>query len=198
MIVAISAGEPITSEEAVTDDAALMHRAAQGDGAAWRDIVNANLPAVHRIAYQLSLDTQVAEDITQECFLRLWKLAEVWQPKARIRTWLCYVAKNLAIDNIRRRKHEIVQVLNEEIPESAPSPLDRLARKRTEDMVNEALLRLPERQRIAIMLIYFGECGGAKAAEIMGISVDALESLLARARRTLKILLIESSDDGHE
>ena len=198
MTIAISARDIGPHESMVTDDAALMQRAARGDGGAWRDIVNENLPVVHRIAYQLSLDAQVAEDITQECFLRLWKLAEVWQPKARIRTWLCHVARNLAIDNIRRRKHEIVQMVDENIPESGPDPLEHLAHKQAGDRVNAALLGLPERQRIAIMLVHYGECGGAKAAGIMGISTDAVESLLARARRTLKALLMDGNGDGHD
>ena len=198
MIIAISAGDVPSDETTVNDDAALMQRAARGDGGAWREIVSVNLPIVHRTAYQLSLDTQVAEDITQECFLRLWKLAEIWQPKARIRTWLCHVARNLAIDNIRRRKHETIQVLGEEIPEGAPDPLGHLTRKQTENRVSAALLRLPDRQRTAIMLVHYGECSGARAAGIMGVSVDAMESLLARGRRALKALLTDVNGDGHD
>lgn len=185
----LSDGAPLADQSPISDDAALMRVAASGDGGAWARIVSANLPAVHRTAYRLVRDPQLAEDIAQESFLRLWKLADAWQPRARIGTWLCHVARNLAIDVIRRRSREQVAEVAEDLVSPDPSPLEAVAAREAGAGIDRALRALPERQRTAILLVHFGECGGAAAAGIMGISVEALESLLARARRALRAAL---------
>jgi RNA polymerase sigma-70 factor (ECF subfamily) len=147
------------------------------------------LPIVHRTAYRLVRDTQLAEDIAQESFLRLWKIAEAWQPRARISTWLCHVARNLAIDVIRRRTRERIQEVDDTIVADDPSALEQMSSRETQAEIDKALAALPERQRHAIMLVHFGECTGAAAADVLGISVEALESLLSRARRALRAAL---------
>lgn len=197
MDIVLPATVMIEPNLSIADDAALMCRAADGDHRAWQKIVSANLPIVHRVAYRLSLDQQIAEDITQECFLRLWKLADSWQPKARISTWLCHVARNLAIDNIRRRQRETVQDMDTEAQTDGLTPWEHLARKETEQFVEDALLDLPERQRLAILLVHYGECSGSKAASVMGVSVEALESLLSRARRSLKAFLVKRTGEKY-
>ncbi|MGE3333382.1 MAG: sigma-70 family RNA polymerase sigma factor [Rhodospirillaceae bacterium] len=189
MVYALSNNEPLGDEGRISGDAALMSAAARGSDGAWATIVSANLPIVHRTAYRLVRDDQLAEDIAQESFVRLWKLAESWQPRGRISTWLCHVARNLAIDVIRRRSREQSDELGDDLAADDPTPLDMMAARQTETDVDRAIANLPERQRTAIKLVHFGDCSGAAAAEIMGVSVEALESLLSRARRSLKAAL---------
>lgn len=189
MVFALSNNEPLADDERISGDAALMSAAARGNDGAWAAIISANLPIVHRTAYRLVRDEQLAEDIAQESFVRLWKLAESWQPRGRISTWLCHVARNLAIDLIRRRSREQTEEVSEHLAAEGPTPLDTMAVRETDAEVSRAIAELPERQRAAIMLVHFGDCGGAAAAEIMGVSVEALESLLSRARRSLKAAL---------
>lgn len=195
MVFALSGRQPFLDEERVSEDANLMRAAASGKGDAWNKIVSANLPVVHRTAYQIVRDVQVAEDIAQESFLRLWKMADSWQPKGKIATWLCHVARNLAIDAIRKRGRDQVSLGDEEVVDGATSPLAALIEKEQEADVDKALRDLPDRQRDAIMLVHFGECSGPAAAKVMGISVEALESLLSRARRTLRTVLSGKGKD---
>lgn len=189
MVFVLSDSAPLSDETRISGDAALMRAAASGDDGAWAKIVSAHLPIVHRTAYQLVRDTQLAEDIAQESFLRLWKLADAWQPRGRISTWLCHVARNLAIDVIRRRAREQTQEVDDDIVADDPTPLEHMTSDETQAEIGRALQALPDRQRHAIMLVHFGECTGAAAADVMGISVEALESLLSRARRTLRVVL---------
>jgi RNA polymerase sigma-70 factor (ECF subfamily) len=195
MVLVLSNHDPRADDARVSGDAALMRAAAGGDNGAWAAIVSANLEIVHRSAYRLVRDTQLAEDIAQESFVRLWKLADAWQPRGRISTWLCHVARNLAIDAIRRETRARPQELDDETPDRGPTPLESLAARETETDVGRAIDALPARQREAIRLVHFGECSGTAAADILGISVEALESLLARARRSLKAALLGQQDE---
>lgn len=128
-----------------------------------------------------------AEDAAQETFLRLWKSAASWKPQgAKFETWLYRVAMNVCLDQLRRRRREAPE---EAAPERA-DPADRqdqvLFAAERRFAIDEALARLPERQRLAVTLCHYQELSNIEAAEIMAISVDALESLLARGRRALK------------
>jgi RNA polymerase sigma-70 factor (ECF subfamily) len=194
MVHALINNEPLADEGRISGDAALMSAAARGNDGAWAAIVSANLPIVHRTAYRLVRDEQLAEDIAQESFVRLWKLAESWQPRGRISTWLCHVARNLAIDVIRRRAREQSEEVSENLAAEGPTPLETMAAREVDADVERAIADLPDRQRTAIMLIHFGDCTGQAAAEIMGVSVEALESLLSRARRSLKAALSRKTE----
>ncbi|MCR9214057.1 MAG: RNA polymerase sigma factor [Proteobacteria bacterium] len=170
-------------------DAALMQAVAKGDPAASRKVADQHLDGSYRLAVRILGDPSMAEDIAQEAFLKLWKQAPNWQPKAQIRTWLHRVTHNLCIDYLRKQN----RYSDEEVPEladPAPGPLEAQEQRQLGDKVTEALQQLPPRQRIAISLVHFEDCGNIEAASVMDISVDALESLLARGRRSLKELLL--------
>lgn len=173
----------------IEKDAALMLAVAQGDAAASRKIADHHLGGAYRLAVRILGDTSLAEDIAQEAFLKLWKQAPKWQAKAQIKTWLHRVTHNLCIDYLRKQnRYSDAEVPDVEDP--TPGPLEAKEQRQLGDKVTEALQKLPSRQRIAISLVYYEECGNIEAAEIMDISVDALESLLSRGRRKLKELLL--------
>jgi RNA polymerase sigma-70 factor (ECF subfamily) len=186
------------SPEDARSDAALIRRVTAGDPLACRQLVDAHLRRVVGLAYRMLGDMAAAEDVAQESFLRLWRQAPRWQAKARIATWLYRVAHNQCIDLLRGRK----TVSEEDAPEAADtgtSPgadpaMDHQGRQ-VAAAVNGALARLPERQRTAITLVHHNEVTNIAAAEIMGISVDALESLLARGRRRMRELLEDRKGD---
>lgn len=171
--------------DAKTEDAALMKRVARGDPRACRFVVDTHLRGVHALGYRMLNDPALAEDVAQECFARLWKQSGRWRAEATIKTWLYRVAHNLAIDQIRKQARE---TLSDAPPEQADTQTPATGRQSAElsALVNAAIAQLPERQRTALALVHFDELSGKDAAAIMGISAEALESLLARARRTLK------------
>ncbi|MCR9270288.1 MAG: sigma-70 family RNA polymerase sigma factor [Hyphomonadaceae bacterium] len=160
-------------------------RAASGDRAAQAALVNRNMPIIFRVAYRMLQDRAEAEDVTQETFLRAWKHLPNWQPKAKFSTWACTVALNLCRDRLRKKK----PVLMDELPErvdTALRPEEALASAQAQDRIATKIAALPERQREALTLCALEGMTNIEAAAAMDVSVRALESLLARARRTLR------------
>jgi RNA polymerase sigma factor (sigma-70 family) len=133
-----------------------------------------------------------AEDVAQEAFVRIWKQAPHWKEgEARFDTWIHRVALNLCYDRLRGRREDPVAELPDEPDHDAQPDLQHDARERDE-RVRAALAKLPARQREALVLNYYQELSNIEAAALMGITVDALESLLARARRSLRAQLAGS------
>jgi RNA polymerase sigma-70 factor (ECF subfamily) len=175
-------------------DAALMRSVGAGDAAACRLLVERHLRRIVTFAYRMLGDVGEAEDVAQETFLRLWVHARRWRPEARLGTWLHRVAHNLCIDRLRARR----EWPSDRLPDRAdPSDGAVAARQRSQvaEALEAAIAALPERQRTAIMLVYYDEIRNVEAAEIMGVSVEALESLLARARRSLRRRLQDRRTD---
>ncbi|WP_010187353.1 RNA polymerase sigma factor [Sphingomonas sp. PAMC 26605] len=170
-------------------DSALVARVARGDPAATRLLVSAKLPRILALAARMLRDTAEAEDVAQETFVRVWRTAAAWQPgRARFDTWLHTVVLNLCRDRLRRRR----EVNGDTMPEVAdPTPDAEAALIESERgyAVAEAIAALPERQREAILLVHYQELSGDEAAAALGVSVEAVESLLARGRRTLRARL---------
>jgi RNA polymerase sigma-70 factor (ECF subfamily) len=139
-------------------------------------------------------DIVEAEDVAQETFVRAWRFAPHWRPgEARFDTWLHRVAMNLCYDRLRRRT-----LSTGEIPDqinTGPAPDRGLRAADTGRRVDQALQSLPHRQREAIVLCHYQELTNIEAARLMEVSVEALESLLARARRTLRSALSDVEID---
>ncbi len=177
-----------------------MARVAQGDENACRLLVQRHLNPLVGLAIRMTGNKSEAEDIAQEAFVRLWKQSHDWQTKAKISTWLYRVAHNLAIDAIRRKDRQKLSVSDQvEISENTTSAQNNqdhmLHQQDITRQVETAISRLPERQRTAITLVHHRDMSNKEAANIMDISVDALESLLARGRKSLKKALLESRAD---
>jgi RNA polymerase sigma-70 factor (ECF subfamily) len=130
-------------------------------------------------------DAAEAEDVAQEAMLRLWKIAPDWRPgEAKVSTWLHRVAANLCIDLLRKRR----RLSAEEAPETAddaPSAQARLEQADRAAALREALDALPDRQRAAVTMRHFSGLSNPEIGESLGVSVEAVESLLARGRRAL-------------
>lgn len=175
-----------------------MDAVCRGDRKAYQALVHRHSPAISHYAYRLLGNTSDAEDVTQDAFLKLWLNAHKWQPdKARLTTWLHRIAHNLAVD--LQRKQGRMQTWTDEqsyaqsaqdANTDAPDNPDRDAAIAVSDrqlmQVRRALDSLPENQRSALTLCTFSGFSNQEAAAIMGLSVKALESALARARRTLR------------
>lgn len=167
-------------------DETLLARIAEGEAAAERAIVARKLPRILALAVRMLGDREEAEDVSQEAFVRIWRQASRWRSgEARFDTWLHTVVLNLCRDRLRRRR-ETYAAEPPEVPDPAPGPELGLVRQSERNAVAAALAALPERQREAIVLQYYQELSNGEAAAILGVSVEALESLLSRARRTLR------------
>lgn len=176
-------------------DLELLARIGNNEAQAVKEMVTRKLPRLLALASRLLGDADEARDIAQESFLRIWKQAASWRSEqARFDTWLHRVALNLCYDRLRRRK-EHLSIDTEhavEVADSAPTPVDQLEAQAQSQRMAQALAHLPDRQREAIVLQYYQELSNTEAAALMHISVEALESLLSRARRNLRSRLAEA------
>jgi RNA polymerase sigma-70 factor (ECF subfamily) len=143
------------------------------------------------IARRMLRDDAEAEDVAQEALLRLWRNAAGLElGESGVRPWLRRVASNLCIDRVRAQRNTS---LGDALPEEAEpaSQLTQLAEQDLGKRVDAALKALPERQRLALTLFHYEGMSQIEVGNVMGISDEAVESLLARARRTLKGALKE-------
>lgn len=170
----------------IQDDAALLARFAAGDQGAARALTDRLLPGALRQAWRMLGDRTEAEDVAQDAMLRLWRQADSWRAgEARVSTWLYRVVHNLCIDRIRRRRPSVAVEDAPEPVDPAPDALERIARTETGRAVAGAITDLPDRQRQAVVLRHFEGWSNPQIGEALDCSVEAVESLLARARRTL-------------
>ncbi|WP_217575040.1 RNA polymerase sigma factor [Mesorhizobium sp. GbtcB19] len=175
-------------------DEELVRRIGAGDPAAVQAMVARKLPRVLALARRMLGDAAEAEDVAQETFVRIWRHAAGWRQKGtRFDTWVHRVALNLCYDRLRRRREWVT----DELPEVADeTPLPDAMPGDEERRVGQALQRIAPRQREAIVLVYYQDLSNIEAASAMQVSVDALESLLARGRRALQAMLV--GDDGDD
>jgi RNA polymerase sigma-70 factor (ECF subfamily) len=172
-------------------DEALVAQVARGDPAAVRALMARKLPRLMSLASRMLGETSEAQDVVQETFLRAWRQAPDWKPgAARFDTWMHRVALNLCYDRLRRRREVVTDQLPEQVDEG-PAPDRGLIAQDVGRRVAAAMAALPDRQREAITLCHYQDMTNIEAAALMGLSVDALESLLARGRRALRAALAD-------
>ena len=170
--------------------ALLVADAGRGDRRAAQALVEAISPKIWRIAWRLLRDSAEAEDVTQEALIRMWKMAPNWKPgRAKFETWLHHVATNLCFDRLRKAGRFVEENAAPELCDQGPLPDADLVGQALRVRIDVALSALPDRQRAAIVLTHYEGLSGKEAGEVLGVSVDALESLLARGRRTLRMAL---------
>lgn len=177
-----------------------MQRIAQGDALAFRALSDAHLPAIFIFASRLLRNSAEAQDVAQETFVKVWLNARNYEPKARLSTWIHSIARNLAIDRLRKSKRRGEHYELDEERETAPAsdrPSQLLEKKLTAQAFNDALSLLPERQQSALLLRHEQGLSQSEIAAVLSCSVDAVESLLKRARQTLKDQLQSQNPKSH-
>ena len=176
-------------------DAALLARAAAGDEPAFAQLVDRHLPRLHALAWRPLGSVAEAEEVTQETLLRAWRQLSSWQAgRALFSTWLHRVALNLVNDRLRTRREQ-VPIEDAELVSEAAGPDRTASQAQRAARVQQALQALPERQRDAILLCHFEGMGNIEAAAALEVSVEALESLVSRARRALRQSLSDTRTD---
>lgn len=168
-------------------DADLMHAAASGDSTAYSEILNRYLKAMLALAQRFLGNAADADEITQEAFLRLWIQAPRWNADggASLRTWLSRVVMNLCIDRFRMKKPVPLDDAGE-LADTRAGSFESIQAADRHRLVQNVMQSLPDRQRIAVSLAYLSEMSVNDVAETMDLTAGAVESLLVRARRSLR------------
>jgi RNA polymerase sigma-70 factor, ECF subfamily len=187
----------VTGSFTKADDAQLMRCIAAGDVQAYRHVVDGHLTSVLAYGFRLLNSREEAEEVAQETFLRVWQHADRYEPTARLTTWLHTIARNVALDRLRKRRPEVDTEAVEAALDSG-RPSEYLERKRTAENVQQAVERLAPRQKQALVLVHYQGLSHGEAAEVLGVGVEAVESLLGRARRKLRESLRASAPESEK
>ncbi len=167
-----------------------MAQVQRRDQAAFTRLLDRHLAGLQKFLRRLTGNAADADELAQEAFLRIWSHARSWHAdRVKFTTWLYRIARNLAIDRHRKHRSESTTDDLTMIADEAPDAGHVIDAQRREQLMRGAVAQLPERQRTALVLCHFDGLSNQDAAAILEVSVDALESLLSRARRTLKTTL---------
>jgi len=179
-------------------DAALMLRVKQGDSSAFAELVDKYKQPVMNLVYRMLRDPTEAEDLAQNVFLQVHKSAARYEVSAKFSTWLFTIARNLSLNEIRRRSRHPAESLDASHPDQDDQPLRQFEDRKTfsppetllhgelEQKIEQALAELPETQRTAILLCRQDELSYEDIARVLGCSVSATKSVIHRGRETLK------------
>jgi len=182
-------------------DARLMLAARAGDEEAFRALFRKHAPRLVGYADRFFRNRAVAEEVVQEIFLRVHRARGGYEPRARFTTWLYTIASRVCLNELRRRRSRPEDGLAQASAEAAPDPGTipgaeaALAGRELEGVVQRCLDRLPEHQRLALVLTRFGEHAYAEAGELLGVSEAAVKSLVFRAASAVQQALAEAGAD---
>jgi RNA polymerase sigma-70 factor, ECF subfamily len=168
-------------------DGDLLSAAAGGDKQAFSVLVKRHYAPVYRLAYRVAGAAE-AEDVAQDIFSKLWLNPAQVRDGGALKGWLLSAASNASIDRLRRKPVAALDAVAEPM-DQRPGAEARMSQAWASRKIESALGTLPDRQRLALALIYFENMGNKEAAKVMDITVEAVESLLSRGKRALRLAL---------
>jgi len=176
------------------EDVRLMRLVAGGDTSAFEKVIERHQALVAGTAARMLGSNSDVEDIAQQVFIRVWKSARRYVPRAKFTTWLLKITRNLVFNELRRAKRRAQVPLQpdpgaEEIPlkdETNPAPDASLLEDELQRAIEEAIMQLPESQRMALVLRRYEQLSYEEIAEVLDLSVPAVKSVLFRARTELR------------
>ena len=177
-----------------TEDVRLMRLVARGDTSAFEKVIERHQALVAGTAARMLGSNSDVEDIAQQVFIRVWKSARRYVPRAKFTTWLLKITRNLVFNELRRAKRRAQVPLqsdpgSEEIPlkdEINPAPDASLLENELQRAIEQAIMQLPESQRMALVLRRYEQLSYEEIAEVLDLSVPAVKSVLFRARTELR------------
>ena len=181
--------EPVAAVDIHDEDKELLDRLAAGDEVAFRLLVERHIDRAYAIALRIVGNAADAEDVVQDTMLKVWTHRGRWQHgRAKFSTWLYRVVSNRCIDLRRKPRTENVDVVPE-VADTKPDASSIIERNEVSSLLEVAMQRLPEQQRVAVILSYHENMSNGEIAEVMDTTVAAVESLLKRGRQHLREML---------
>lgn len=186
---------PDAADIVFDEDSELLDRLAADDEAAFRMLVERHIDRAYAIALRIVGNAADAEDVVQDTMLKIWSHRGRWQHgRAKFSTWLYRVISNRCIDLRRKPRNENVETVPE-VADGQPGAVEIIERNELNDMLELAMQRLPEQQRIAVIFSYHENMSNGEIAQVMETTVAAVESLLKRGRQQLRQLLRKHERD---
>ncbi len=186
---------PVEDDVIYDEDSELLDRLATGDEVAFRTLVERHIDRAYAIALRIVGNAADAEDVVQDTMLKIWSHRGRWQHgRAKFSTWLYRVISNRCIDLRRKPRTENVETVPE-VADGQPGAVEIIERNELNGMLEIAMQRLPEQQRVAVIFSYHENMSNGEIAEVMDTTVAAVESLLKRGRQQLRQLLRKHERD---
>lgn len=177
------------------NDDELLAEISRGNAEAFRCLTERHIDRAYAIAHRILGNSADAEDVVQDCFLKVWTSSTRWEPgRASFSTWLYRVVTNRCIDIKRRPTGEDIAEVPD-MPCGAPDQVNMLMRAEASDQIVAAMAALPAQQRLALLFSYFENLSNSEIAKLMQTSVMAVESLLKRGRQQLRLSLRNEAGD---
>ncbi len=169
-------------------DEELVRRISEGNHGAFAQLVERHSKLFFSAAYRMLNNVEEAEDTVQDAYVKLWQQPDRFDPSKGVKftTWFYRVVTNLAIDQTRKRKPQVKSEVLDVMADKAPLADEQLSEQDEQTALEEAIDRLPERQKAALNLCFYEGLSNKEAAEVLDVGVKALESLLMRAKKALK------------
>lgn len=181
-------------------DVVLLLEAKKGDRASFEALLRKYFGRIFNFNYRFLGSREIAEDLTQEVFLRVYRSLPSYQPQAKFQTWIYTIARNLCLNEVRKNKQRFFSLedaLESQDGEikgqfgdpSAANPSEELQGKEQGVLIRQAVDSLPENQRTAVILQRYEGLSYDEIAATLGCSVPAVKSLLNRAKESLRTKL---------
>ena len=177
-------------------DESLMRLIRQESHQAFAILVRRHTDRFFAGAYRMCGNTQEAEDMVQDAFLKIWQNPDIWKDDkgAKFTTWFYRILVNANIDRLRKSQKLVADdTILPFIADAGPTPESQTAAGEEQQTIERALAALPERQKTALTLCFYEGLSNAEAAESMGVKIKALESLLMRAKTGLREYLNQNN-----
>src|SRR5947199_4356955 len=176
------------------EDVRLMQLVSGGDATALEQLIERHQALVAGTVARMLGSNSDVEDIAQQVFIRVWKSARRYKPRAKFTTWLLKITRNLVFNELRRTKRRALVSLDSAAganepalkDESNPAPDASLLEAELQKAIEEAIMHLPETQRMALVLRRYEQLSYEQIAEVLDLSVPAVKSVLFRARTELR------------
>lgn len=185
----MSGQRPSSEADARADagEAAALARARAGELAAFGALVRRHQARVFRFLLRMLDAREEAMELTQDVFVKAWQALPDWRPEAAFSTWLLQIARNAALDQLRRRRVVRFAPLEEglEVADDAPGPEARYASRQRQALLERALRQLAAEHREILLLREVEGLAYGELAGVLGIAEGTVKSRLARARAAL-------------
>jgi RNA polymerase sigma-70 factor (ECF subfamily) len=168
----------------------------KGDRNAFDDLMRKYYPRILNFAYRFIGNRQVADDLAQDVFMKVYRSAARYQPHSKFQTWLYTIAKNTCLNELRSHRGPVISLdegphvddseLRKELPNPVADPATDLLQKEREAQVRAAIDDLSEKQKMAVLLKRYEGFTYAEIAATLDVTEKAVKSLLHRAKIALK------------